>query len=75
MLAVRAAMASASTNRRQIYDALAGVAERWRRPVWWLIHALSAVAAPLSRTIEWAGIRYRVNGPQSVIVERRDRAC
>jgi Glycosyltransferase like family 2 len=47
-------------------------AERWLRPAWWLIHALSAAAAPLSRTIDWAGIRYRVNGPQSVIVERRE---
>ncbi len=47
-------------------------AERWLRPVWWLIHSLAAAAAPLSRTIDWAGIRYRVNGPQSVIVERRE---
>ncbi|HKN27651.1 MAG TPA: glycosyltransferase [Roseiarcus sp.] len=51
------------------------LAERWLRPVWWLVHALSAAAAPLSRTIEWAGIRYRVNGPQSVIVERREETC
>jgi len=52
-------------------DARRWRAERWLRPVWWLIHALSAAGAPLSRTIEWAGIRYRVNGPQDVIVERR----
>ena len=48
------------------------LAERWLRPLWWIVHALSAAAAPLSRTIEWAGIRYRVNGPQDVIVERRE---
>ena len=48
------------------------LAERWLRPVWWLVHAVSAAAAPLSRTIDWAGIRYRVNGPQDVVVERRD---
>jgi hypothetical protein len=47
-------------------------AERLLRPVWWMMHALSAAGAPLARTIDWAGIRYRVDGPQSVIVERRD---
>ncbi len=47
------------------------LAERWLRPVWWLVHSLSAAAAPLSRTIDWAGIRYRVNGPQDVVIERR----
>jgi hypothetical protein len=46
-------------------------ADRLARPVWWLAHALCAAAAPLSRTIDWAGIRYQVNGPQSVTVERR----
>ena len=51
------------------------LAERWLRPVWFLIHALSAAAAPLSRTIDWAGVRYRVNGPQSVIVEGREEHC
>jgi len=50
---------------------------RWRvdrllRPVWWLLHALCAAGAPLSRTIDWAGVRYRVKGPQIVAVERRD---
>ena len=50
---------------------------RWRvdsllRPVWWLLHALCAAGAPLSRTIDWAGVRYRVDGPQIVAVERRD---
>jgi cellulose synthase/poly-beta-1,6-N-acetylglucosamine synthase-like glycosyltransferase len=47
--------------------------ERLMRPVWHLMHALSAAGAPLSRTIDWAGIRYRVEGPQAVIVERRDK--
>ncbi len=28
----------------------------------------------LPRTIDWAGIRHRVNGPQDVIVERREEA-
>jgi hypothetical protein len=55
-------------------DARRWQAERWLRPVWWLVHALAAAAAPLSRTIDWAGIRYRVNGRQSVIVERREEA-
>jgi hypothetical protein len=50
---------------------------RWRvdrllRPAWWLLHALCAAAAPLSRTIDWAGVRYRVKGPQSVTA---DRSC
>lgn len=49
-------------------------AERWLRPIWWLAHALSAAGAPLSRTIEWAGIRYRVDAPQMVTIERRDTA-
>ncbi len=53
----------------------AAVARRgWLRPVWWTMHALSAAAAPLSRTIDCAGIRYRINGPQDVIVERREEA-
>lgn len=46
-------------------------AERLLRPVWHLVHALSAAGAPLSRTIDWAGIRYRVNGPQDIVVTRR----
>jgi len=25
--------------------------------------------------IEWSGIRYRVDGPQSVIIERREEIC
>jgi hypothetical protein len=54
------------------YDGRRWLAERWLRPVWWLVHALSVAAAPLSRTIDWAGVRYRVNGPQSVIVEGRE---
>ncbi len=50
-------------------------AERWLRPVWLLIHALCAAGAPLSRTIEWAGVRYRVAGPQKVVVEGRNDPC
>lgn len=49
-------------------------AERWLRPLWWLAHALCAAGAPLSRTIDWAGIRYRVNARQSVVIERRESA-
>jgi len=56
-------------------DARRWRAERWLRPVWQLVHALSVAAAPLSRTIDWAGVRYRVNGPQSVIVEGREESC
>jgi hypothetical protein len=49
---------------------------RWRvdrllRPGWWLLHALCAAGAPLSRTIDWAGVRYWVRGPQDVTLERR----
>ncbi len=49
-------------------------AERLLRPVWHLVHALSAAGAPLSRTIDWAGIRYRVNTPQDIVVTRRNPA-
>jgi hypothetical protein len=45
--------------------------ERLMRPVWHLMHAVSAAGAPLSRTIDWAGVRYRVEGPQTVIIEAR----
>ena len=44
-------------------------AERWLRPVWHFLHALSAAGAPLTRRIEWAGIRYFVRGPQDVVIE------
>ncbi|HME84025.1 MAG TPA: glycosyltransferase family 2 protein [Roseiarcus sp.] len=50
-------------------------AERWLRPVWLFAHALCAAGAPLSRTIDWAGVRYRVAGPQNVVVERRGDPC
>jgi hypothetical protein len=50
-------------------------AERWLRPVWLFAHALCAAGAPLSRTIDWAGVRYRVAGPQNVTVERRSDPC
>ncbi|MGA7196906.1 MAG: glycosyltransferase family 2 protein [Roseiarcus sp.] len=56
-------------------DARRWRAERWLRPVWLLIHALCAAGAPLSRTIDWAGVRYRVAGPQNVVVERRSDPC
>jgi hypothetical protein len=46
-------------------------AERLLRPVWHMIHACSAAAAPRSRTISWSGIRYRMNGPQDIVVEAR----
>jgi cellulose synthase/poly-beta-1,6-N-acetylglucosamine synthase-like glycosyltransferase len=46
-------------------------AERLARPLWWLAHALCAAAAPMSRTVNWAGIRYQVKAPQKVLVERR----
>jgi len=45
--------------------------ERLMRPVWHLVHALAALSAPLSRTIDWAGVRYRVNAPQDVVVMGR----
>jgi Glycosyltransferase like family 2 len=50
-------------------------AERWLRPVWLFAHALCAAGAPLSRTIDWAGVRYRVVGPQNVTVEHRSDPC
>ncbi len=49
-------------------------AERLLRPVWRLVHALSAAGAPLSRTIDWAGIRYHVNAPQDVVITHRSPA-
>jgi hypothetical protein len=39
------------------------------------MHALCAAGAPLSRTIDSAGVRYRVAGPQNVIVELRGDPC
>jgi Glycosyl transferase family 21 len=44
--------------------------DRFARPIWWLAHALCAAAAPMSRTVDWAGVRYHVKGPQNVAVER-----
>ena len=54
------------------HDALRWRAERLTRPIWWMTHALSAAGAPLSRSIAWAGIRYRVYGPQNVVIETRE---
>ncbi len=49
--------------------------ERLMRPVSHFIHAAAAVAAPFGRTIDWAGVRYQVDAPQSVIIERRRPAA
>lgn len=46
------------------------IVERLLRPAWWMLHAASAAAAARSRTIDWAGVRYRVDAPQSVTIER-----
>ncbi len=46
--------------------------ERLTRPVSHVLHALSAAAAPLSREIRWAGVRYRIDGPQAVTIESRE---
>jgi hypothetical protein len=51
-------------------------ARRWRverllRPIWHIMHATCAAIAPLSRKIDWAGVRYLVEGPQAVVVESR----
>jgi hypothetical protein len=67
--------------RRRIVRALWGEAiaaghanywrvERWLRPIWWSFHALCVFSAPGSRHIRWAGIDYRVRGPQDVEVSR-----
>jgi glycosyltransferase involved in cell wall biosynthesis len=40
--------------------------ERWLRPIWWSFHALCVFSALGSRHIRWAGIDYRVRGPQDV---------
>ncbi len=45
--------------------------ERLTRPIRHVLHAGAAAGAPLSREILWAGVRYRVRGPQSVAIERR----
>jgi hypothetical protein len=45
-------------------------AERWLRPIWWSFHALCVFSAVGSRHIRWAGIDYRVFGPQDVEVSR-----
>jgi cellulose synthase/poly-beta-1,6-N-acetylglucosamine synthase-like glycosyltransferase len=44
--------------------------ERWLRPIWWSFHALCVFSALGSRHIRWAGIDYRVQGPQNVKVSR-----
>jgi Glycosyltransferase like family 2 len=67
--------------RRRIVSALWGEAraagppmywrvERWLRPLWWSFHALCVFSALGSRHIRWAGIDYRVHGPQDVDVSR-----
>ncbi|HEX3494409.1 MAG TPA: glycosyltransferase family 2 protein [Methylocella sp.] len=44
--------------------------ERWLRPIWWSFHALCVFSALGSRNIRWAGIDYRIRGPQEVEVSR-----
>src|ERR1700730_600459 len=67
--------------RRRIVSALWGEAtaagranywrvERWLRPIWWSFHAVCVFSAPGSRNIRWAGIDYRIRGPQDVEVSR-----
>ena len=67
--------------RRRIVSALWGEAtaagranywrvERWLRAIWWSFHALCVFSAPGSRHIRWAGIDYRIRGPQDVEVSR-----
>ena len=48
--------------------------ERWLRPIWWSFHALCVFSALGSRHIRWAGIDYRVRGPQDVEVSRTPAA-
>jgi cellulose synthase/poly-beta-1,6-N-acetylglucosamine synthase-like glycosyltransferase len=48
--------------------------ERWLRPIWWSFHAVCVFSAPGSRHIRWAGIDYRVRGPQDVEVSRPSAA-
>jgi hypothetical protein len=46
--------------------------ERWMRPVWWGFHLICVILALGSREINWAGVSYKVRGPQNVsIVSRR----
>ncbi len=76
VLAFIAAMGEARTRLRQrIQNALwpdigqtGKEKRRWRmerllRPLWWMAHAVCAACAPLSRTIDWAAVRYRVRRP------------
>lgn len=46
--------------------------ERWMRPLWWGFHLICVIAALGSRDIKWAGVAYRVRGPQDVDVLSRD---
>ncbi len=63
---------------RALWPELDGPRERrrWRvervmRPVWRVLHALAAAGAPLSREIDWAGVRYRVLAPQRIEIASR----
>lgn len=40
--------------------------DRWATPLWLTIHLLVILSALGTRTIEWRGKRYRINGPQRV---------
>lgn len=53
------------------YEALTGPVDRWLRPFWWTFHAICVLAAPLSREVHWAGIDYRIDGPQDVHASHR----
>jgi hypothetical protein len=46
--------------------------ERWMRPLWWGFHLICVITALGSREIKWAGVSYRVRGPQGVDVLSRD---
>ncbi|MCX5660060.1 MAG: glycosyltransferase [Planctomycetota bacterium] len=44
--------------------------DRWATPVWMTLHWLIIVRSAFGRVMNWRGIRYRLDGPQSV--ERLD---
>jgi hypothetical protein len=46
--------------------------ERWMRPIWWGFHLICVITSLGSREIKWAGVSYRVRGPQDVEVVSRD---
>lgn len=40
--------------------------DRWATPVWMTLHFAVLASALFTRTIDWRGRRYRINGPQRV---------